>query len=246
MLVIPAIDVSEGRCVRLARGDMRQKTVYSDDPAEMARRWADQGAKLIHVVDLDGAVSGKRANADSLASICAATDVPVEIGGGIRTVEDVVSVLDLGARYAIMGTAALRRPAVLAEALQSYREQIIVGIDGRDGKVAVEGWTEATQVPAVALARAMEILGVQRLIATDINTDGVLTGPNLPAMRAMAQAVSIEVIASGGVSCLDDIRSLTRLQAEGVVGCIVGRALYVGAFSLSEAIGAGAGPVAPE
>jgi len=232
--------------VRLARGDMRQKTVYSDDPAEMARRWADQGAELIHVVDLDGAVSGERANADSLARICAATGVPVEIGGGIRTVEDVTSVLDLGARYAIMGTAALRRPEVLAEALQAYPDQIIVGIDARDGKVAVEGWTEATDVLATDLALEMQNLGVRRLIATDINTDGVLTGPNLSAMRAMAEAVSIDVIASGGVSCLDDIRSLATLQPQGVVGCIVGRALYVGAFSLSEAICAGAGPGGPE
>lgn len=246
MLVIPAIDLAEGRCVRLARGDMRQQTVYSDDPAEMARRWADQGAELIHVVDLDGAVSGVRANADSLARICAATEVPVEVGGGIRSVEDVTSVLDLGASYAIMGTAALRQPEVLAEALQAHRDRIIVGIDARNGKVAVEGWTEATDVLATDLALEMEKLGVRRLIATDIDTDGVLTGPNLVAMRAMAQAVSIDVIASGGVSCLDDIRSLATLQAEGVAGCIVGRALYVGAFSLSEAIRAGVGRVGPE
>ncbi len=246
MLIIPAIDLSEGRCVRLVRGDMAQKTVYSDDPAEVARKWTAEGAELIHVVDLDGAVSGKRANADALADICAATEVPVEIGGGIRSVEDVQTVLDLGVRYAIMGTTALRQPEVLAEALMAFPEQIIVGIDARDGRVAVEGWTESTDVSAVRLAAEMERMGVRRIIATDINTDGLLTGPNVAAMRAIAEAVSIDVVASGGVSSLDDIRSLAALRSVGVVGCIVGRALYVGAFSLSEAIRAGATPSATE
>lgn len=246
MLVIPAIDLSEGRCVRLVRGDMAQKTVYSDDPVGVARNWAADGAQLIHVVDLDGAVSGKRANADALAGICAAVDVPVEASGGIRSVEDAKTVLDLGARYAIMGTAALREPQVLVEALEAYPEQIIVGIDARDGKVAVEGWTESTDISAVGLAAEMEKLGVRRIIATDINTDGVLTGPNVAAMRAIAEAVSIDVVASGGVSSLDDIRSLAALQSLGVVACIVGRALYVGAFSLPEAIRAGAAPTATE
>lgn len=243
MLVIPAIDLSEGRCVRLVRGDMAQKTVYSDDPPGVARRWAAAGAQLIHVVDLDGAVSGRRANASVLADICAASDVPVEVGGGIRSLDDVETVLDLGVRYAIMGTTALRRPEVLAEAARAFRDRIIAGIDARDGKVAVAGWTESTEVPAVDLAAEVAKMGVRRIIATDINTDGVLTGPNLAAMRAIAEAVNIEVVASGGVSSLDDIRALATLKPLGVIGCIVGKALYVGAFSLAEAIRAGA--VAP-
>ncbi len=246
MLVIPAIDLSEGRCVRLVRGDMSRKTVYSHDPAGMARKWAAEGAELIHVVDLDGAVSGERANAKALADICAATDVPVEVGGGIRSIRDVRTVLGLGARYAIMGTAALRHPEVLAEALETSTEQIIVGIDARDGQVAVEGWTEATEVSAVDLAAEMEKMGVRRIIATDINTDGVLTGPNLAAMRAMAEAIGIELIASGGVSSLGDIRALATLGSLGVVGCIVGRALYEGAFSLADAIRAGVAPAGTE
>jgi phosphoribosylformimino-5-aminoimidazole carboxamide ribotide isomerase len=246
LLVIPAIDLSEGRCVRLVQGDMHQKTVYSDSPADVARRWVDDGAELIHVVDLDGAVSGIRANADSLAAICAAAEVPVEVGGGIRSVADVRTVLGLGASYAIMGTTALRHPDVLAEALEAEPERIIVGIDARDGKVAVEGWTEATDVSAVGLAHEMEEMGVQRIIATDIATDGVLTGPNLSAMTAIAEAVRIEVIASGGVSALDDIRALAALEPLGIAGCIVGRALYERAFSLPDAIRAGAGPVATE
>jgi phosphoribosylformimino-5-aminoimidazole carboxamide ribotide isomerase len=246
LLVIPAIDLSEGRCVRLVRGDMSRKTVYSDDPAGMARKWAAEGAELIHVVDLDGAVSGERAGAEALADICAATDVPVEVGGGIRSIQDIRTVLGLGARYAIVGTAALRHPEMLAEALEAFPEQIIVGIDARDGQVAVQGWTEATEVSAVGLATKMEKIGVRRIIATDINTDGVLTGPNLAAMRAMAEAINIELVASGGVSSLTDIRALAALESLGVVGCIVGRALYEGAFALADAIRAGLAPTTTE
>jgi phosphoribosylformimino-5-aminoimidazole carboxamide ribotide isomerase len=246
LLVIPAIDLSEGRCVRLVRGDMSRKTVYSDDPAGMARKWAAEGAELIHVVDLDGAVSGERAGAEALADICAATDVPVEVGGGIRSIQDIRTVLGLGARYAIVGTAALRHPEMLAEALEAFPETIIVGIDARDGQVAVQGWTEATEVSAVGLATKMEKIGVRRIIATDINTDGVLTGPNLAAMRAMAEAINIELVASGGVSSLTDIRALAALESLGVVGCIVGRALYEGAFALADAIRAGLAPTTTE
>lgn len=246
MLVIPAIDLSEGRCVRLARGDMSRKTVYSDDPAGMARKWTAEGAELIHVVDLDAAVSGERAGAEAIADICAATDVPVEVGGGIRSIQDVKTVLGLGARYAIMGTAALRHPEVLAEALEAFPERIIVGIDARSSQVAVEGWTEATEVSAVDLAAEIEEMGVRRIIATDINTDGVLTGPNLAAVRAMAEAINIELVASGGVSSLNDIRALAALESLGVIGCIVGRALYEGVFSLADAIRAGGATRATE
>ena len=239
MIVIPAIDLSEGRCVRLAQGDMQRKTVYSDDPAEMARLWAAGGARIIHVVDLDGAVSGERANAGALKAICEATEVPVEVGGGIRTIEDVRQVLSLGARWAILGTAALRDPDMLRAALAEFGEAVVVGIDARDGRVAVQGWTEDTGVLAMDLAQQMEALGVRRIIATDIATDGVLTGPNLPAMRALAEALGIEVTASGGVSSLEDIRALATLEPLGVTSCIVGRALYEGKFTVREATEAG-------
>jgi len=245
VIVIPAIDLSEGRCVRLAQGDMQRKTVYSDDPAEMARRWTDGGAEIIHVVDLDGAVSGRRANAGALAAICSATDVPVEVGGGIRAVKDVGQVLGLGARWAILGTAALRDPAMLKASLTEFGEAVVVGIDARDGRVAVQGWTEDTDVGAVDLALRMQGLGVRRIIFTDIATDGVLTGPNLPATRAMAEAVDLEVTASGGVSSFEDIRALAALEPLGVTGCIVGRALYEGKIGLPEAIAAGASRKAP-
>ncbi len=240
MLVIPAIDLSEGQCVRLTQGDMRRKTVYHDDPAEVARAWTDQGAALIHIVDLDGAISGRLANEASIRAIREATRVPLEIGGGIRTPDDVARVLDLGASQAIMGTTALRDPATLGLALARFPSHITVGVDARDGRVAVEGWIESTDIAAVDLARRMAELGVRRLIATDIATDGVLRGPNLDAMRAIAEASHVEVIASGGVSSLADIRALARLQPLGVTGCIVGRALYVGAFTLPDGIRAGA------
>jgi len=246
VLVIPAIDLSEGQCVRLSQGDMRRKTVYHDKPAEVARAWAEQGAELIHVVDLDAAMSGRLANEGSIRAIHRAVDVPIELGGGIRTVQDVEHVLGLGARYAIMGTAALRDPKALSEALARFPEQVTVGIDARDGHVAVEGWTEATDIPATELARRMADLGVRRLIATDIATDGVLRGPNLEAMQAIAEASRVPVIASGGVSSLADVRALAALEPLGVTGCIVGRALYVSAFTLSEAIRAGAAPAATE
>ncbi|MGQ9730703.1 MAG: 1-(5-phosphoribosyl)-5-[(5-phosphoribosylamino)methylideneamino]imidazole-4-carboxamide isomerase [Candidatus Zipacnadales bacterium] len=238
MLVIPAIDLSEGRCVRLKHGDMAQKTIYSDDPAGVARMWTDGGAELIHVVDLDGAVLGRRVNVQGLAEICAATDVPIEAGGGIRTIEDVRSVLAVGAKFAILGTAALQDREMLSAALSEYGEAIVVSIDARDGRVAIAGWTEDTTVEAVELAREMQAAGVRRIIFTDIATDGMLQGPNLPAMRAMAEALDIEVTASGGVSTLEDIRALAELEPLGVTSCIVGRALYEKAFDLSAAIAA--------
>ena len=236
MIVIPAIDLSEGQVVRLRQGDMRQKTVYSDDPAAQARTWEAQGAEIIHVVDLDGALGGRSRNLAAVEKIVGNVGVPVEMGGGLRTVEDVKRVLDLGVRWAIMGTAVLRDPPQLAAALCQFGERIIVGIDARDGQAAVEGWTEGSEVDAVELARQMQELGVQRLICTDIATDGMLRGPNLTAMRRFAEAVTIPVIASGGVSSIEDIRALRELEPLGIIGCIIGRALYDGTFSLREAI----------
>ena len=238
MLIIPAIDLSQGQVVRLARGNMQKKTVYSDDPVAMARRWADAGAQILHVVDLDGALRGKSANRAEVAKIVEAIDIPVELGGGLRTVEDVQRVLDIGVRYAIMGTAALRDLSELEAAIAQFGEQIIVGIDARDGKVAFEGWTQDSDIEATQLAQQMELLGVERLICTDIATDGMLTGPNLAAMRQFCQAVDIPIVASGGVSSVQDVKALRKLEPLGLLGCIVGRALYTGALALSEAIAA--------
>ena len=241
MIVIPAIDLSEGKAVRVIQGDLNQKTIYYDNPAEAAKLWTEGGAEIIHVVDLDGAVSGHRANAASLEAICAATDVPVEVGGGIRTVDDVRTVLDCGAQWAILGTTALRHPEAVREAVGVHGERIIVGVDARDGMVAVQGWTETSDITALDLGRQMESLGVRRLIVTDIATDGVLKGPNLDAMRQMAEAVGCDVTASGGVSSLDDIRALASLEPIGVTSCITGKALYENKFTLPAAIAAGRG-----
>ena len=238
MVVIPAIDLSEGQVVRLARGNMQEKTVYSDDPVAMARRWADEGAQILHVVDLDGAVSGKSANRAEVAKIVQAIDIPVELGGGLRTVEDVQDVLELGVQWAIIGTAALRNRSELEAAIAQFGDRIIVGIDARDGKVAVEGWTEGSDIDAVQLAQQMELLGVERLICTDIATDGMLTGPNLAAMRRFCQAVDIPIVASGGVSSVEDVKALRELEQHALWGCIVGRALYTGDLALPEAIAA--------
>ena len=240
MLVIPAVDLSEGQVVRLARGNMQEKTVYSDDPVAMARRWADEGAQLLHVVDLDGAVSGTCTNLAEVAKIVEAIDIPVELGGGLRTVEDIQDVLELGVQWAIMGTAALRMStrSELEAAIAQFGEQIIVSIDARDGKVAFEGWTQDSDIDAVELAQQMELLGVGRLICTDIATDGMLTGPNVAAMRRFCASVDIPIVASGGVSSVKDVKALRKLEPQGLWGCIVGRALYTGDLALSEAIAA--------
>jgi phosphoribosylformimino-5-aminoimidazole carboxamide ribotide isomerase len=236
MIIIPAIDLAGGKCVRLRQGDMSQQTVYLNDPAEAAHRWAEAGAEVLHVVDLDGAMGGQSANLQAIEAIVQATDIPVELGGGLRTVEDVRQVLELGVRWAIMGTSALRRPEQLKAALAEFGEQIIVGIDARDGKVAVSGWTETSDIGAVELARQMEASGVKRLICTDIATDGMLSGPNLTSLRSMAEAVQVEIIASGGVSQLADIVALKELEPLGIIGAIVGKAIYEDTLDLAAAI----------
>ena len=225
MLILPAIDLSDGQVVRLRRGEMTQKTVYSDDPAAMARRWQDEGGQVLHVVDLDGALTGASANLAAVRGILKAVSIPVELGGGLRTRDDVARVLDLGVQWAIMGTSALRDRLALEAALAEFADRVIVGIDARDGFVAVEGWVEASQTTAVDLAREMEKLGVSRLVCTDIATDGMLQGPNLASLRAIAGAVATPIIASGGVTSLADIRALKAVEGEGIVGAIVGQAL---------------------
>lgn len=215
---------------------MNRKTVFGNDPAEVAKRWADCGAEVIHVVDLDGAVGGSSANLEAVKAIVERAGVPVELGGGLRTLEDVGRVLDMGVQWAIMGTAALENRDELAACLDQFPDRIIVGIDARDGRVAVKGWVETSGVSAIDLARDVAEMGVKRVIFTDIATDGMLAGPNLTSTRAIAEAAPLEVIASGGVTTLDDIRAVRMLEPSGVVGCIVGRALYSGTIDLTEAI----------
>lgn len=238
MLILPAIDLSEGQVVRLRQGDRAQKTIYSDDPAAQAWAWEDQGAEALHLVDLDGAAAGEPCNLAAVEKIVETVSIPCELGGGLRTAEQVGQVLDLGVRWAIMGTSALRHRPELEAAVAQYGERLIVGIDARDGYVAVEGWTEASTVDAFDLARQVERVGVQRLIFTDIATDGMMRGPNVAAMSSMCVAVRIPVIASGGVTTVEDIEALRRLEPLGLVGCIIGRALYDGSLNLPEAIAA--------
>lgn len=238
MIIIPAIDLAGGKCVRLRQGDMSQQTVYLNDPVAAAQRWADAGAEILHVVDLDGAMGGQTVNLQAIKAIVGAIDIPVELGGGLRTVEGVRQMLELGVRWAIMGTSALCRPDQLKASLAEFGEQIIVGIDARDGMVAVSGWTETSDISAVDLARQMQSLGVGRLICTDIATDGMMTGPNIESLRTMAEAVEVAIIASGGISRLADIVALKALEPLGIIGAITGKAIYEGTLDLAEAIAA--------
>jgi phosphoribosylformimino-5-aminoimidazole carboxamide ribotide isomerase len=236
MLVIPAIDIKNGKCVRLLQGKMDAETVFSDDPAAMARRWEAQGAQILHVVDLDGAVEKTPRNLRSIQEILSAVRMPVQVGGGIRSLETLQMYADMGIGRMVIGTEAIRSPGMVRSACRAFPERIVVGIDAKDGRVAIEGWTETTSVTAVDLARQFEDDGVAAINFTDIRRDGMQTGPNIEETRRLAEAIRIPVIASGGVSSIEDIRRLLPLEAAGVSGVITGRALYSGALDLSEAI----------
>jgi phosphoribosylformimino-5-aminoimidazole carboxamide ribotide isomerase len=242
MLIIPAIDLKGGKCVRLLRGDLQAETVYGDDPVAMGRRWVEEGARYLHVVDLDGAVSGAPGNGDAIAALCAKLSIPVEVGGGVRTVERAGSILALGADRVIFGTAALEQPAIVADACRRFPGRVAVGIDARDGKVAVKGWVETSAVSAVDLARQLAGSGAACIIYTDIERDGTQQGVNVAATRALAQAIDIPVIASGGVGSLQDIAALLPSEPDGVTGVIIGRALYTGAVRLADALRLTAAP----
>ena len=242
MEVIPAIDLKGGKCVRLLRGDLQAETVYGDDPVAMGRRWVDAGARYLHVVDLDGAVSGAPVNGDAIAALCAKLPIPVEVGGGVRTVERAGALLGAGADRVIFGTAALEQPAIVDDACRRFPGRIAVGIDARSGQVAVKGWVETSAVRAIDLARLVQRAGIACIIYTDIERDGTQQGVNVAATRALAAAVDVPVIASGGVGSLADIEALLPCEGDGVSGVIVGRALYSGAVDLVEALRvAGAG-----
>jgi phosphoribosylformimino-5-aminoimidazole carboxamide ribotide isomerase len=236
MLVIPAIDLKEGRCVRLEQGLMERDTVYSDNPAAQARSWQEQGGELLHIVDLDGAFAGVPRNREAIAAIVRAIDIPTELGGGIRDLPTIEAYLDLGVGRVILGTVAKENPQLVAEACRLFPGRIVVGIDAKDGLVAVRGWADVTEKKASELAKEMEGFGVSAIIYTDIARDGMLQGPNIEATRALAESISIPVIASGGVSSLRDIENLLAIEDSGVVGVITGKAIYTGALDLREAV----------
>jgi phosphoribosylformimino-5-aminoimidazole carboxamide ribotide isomerase len=233
MLVIPAIDLRGGHCVRLRQGNFDQETVFGDDPASMAQRWESDGAARIHLVDLDGAREGRPVNVDAVRQIVARVQVPCQLGGGIRDEATIAAWLEAGIERVVVGTQALRDPEWFAHMARAYPERLLLGIDARNGMVATEGWLETSSTPALSLARRFEDLPIAGIIYTDIARDGTLEGPNLEAMAAMAEAVRTPVIASGGVGTLEDLDRLAKLP---VAGCIVGRALYDGRFQLSAAL----------
>jgi phosphoribosylformimino-5-aminoimidazole carboxamide ribotide isomerase len=236
MLIIPAIDLKAGRCVRLYQGDMDQATVYSDDPVATALRWQSEGAERLHVVDLDGAVSGTGVNTAVIEQICQSLMIPVQVGGGIRDLSAIERLLSHGVSRVILGTVAYRQPEMVVAACQRFLGRITVGIDARTGKVAVQGWTETTELSAIDLAKRCEDVGVSEIVYTDIARDGTEQGVNLAATLALARSVSLPIIASGGVASVRDIERLVPLESEGIIGVIVGRALYTGAVKLAEAI----------
>jgi phosphoribosylformimino-5-aminoimidazole carboxamide ribotide isomerase len=236
MTVIPAIDLKEGKCVRLEQGLMDKDTVFNDNPAAQARAWQDQGAEMLHIVDLDGAFAGEPKNRAAIEAIVGAITIPSQLGGGIRDIETIEAYLSLGLSRVIIGTAAQRNPELVREACARFPGRIVVGIDAKNGMVAVQGWAEVTDITAVDLAKKFEGFGVSAIIYTDIARDGMLQGPNLEATRALAEAVSIPIIASGGVSSLQDIRNLMAIESSGVNGVITGKAVYTGAIKLAEAV----------
>lgn len=236
MLVIPAIDIKDGKCVRLAQGKMDQVTVYSDKPAEVAKKMQALGAEYIHIVDLDGAVAGEPKNMDVIEAIAGAISIPFQVGGGIRDIDAINLYLTMGASRIILGTTALEKSWFVRDVCEKHHGQILVGIDARDGKVAIKGWEHLTDKVAAELAKELEDAGVAGIIYTDINRDGMLKGPNIEGTKALAQSVKIPIIASGGVSNIDDIKRLKEIESTGVVGVITGKAIYTGSLNLAEAI----------
>lgn len=236
MLLIPAIDLKDGHCVRLQQGDMDIATVFSDSPGDTAALWKSQGARRLHVVDLNGAFAGKPKNLAAVKSIIAQSgDMPVQLGGGIRDLATIESYLDIGIKYIIVGTAAVKIPGFLHEACDAFPGSIIVGLDAKDGKVAVDGWSKITDHDIIDLACRFEGYGVEGIIYTDIGRDGMLSGVNIEATVKLAQALSIPVIASGGLTNLDDVRKLCAVESEGITGAITGRAIYQGTLDFAQA-----------
>jgi len=235
MLLIPAIDLKGGRCVRLRQGRMDDDTVFSDDPLAVARRWIEAGARRLHIVDLDGAVAGKPVNAEIIHGIVESfPEVPLQVGGGIRDEETIEAYLDAGVRYVIIGTTAVNEPHFVGDVAVAYPGHVIVALDAKDGKVAIDGWSKLSNHDVIDLAQHFERDGVEAIIYTDISRDGMLSGLNVASTVRLAQAIAIPVIASGGIATLDDIRALGEVAGEGVAGAILGRALYEGKLDFAE------------
>lgn len=245
MILYPAIDLKDGACVRLLRGEMDDATVFNTDPADQAQRFAAQGFQWIHVVDLNGAFAGRPANSNAVEAILAATDLPVQLGGGIRTMETIAHWLERGVSRVVLGTAALKDPPLVREACAAYPGRVAVGIDARDGFVAVEGWAETSTVTAQELALKFEDCGVSAIVFTDIDRDGAMTGPNVDSTATLAAALTTPVIASGGVTSLDDLAALKAQERSGIAGVISGRALYDGRIDPNAALSLLQGEVAP-
>ncbi len=237
MLLIPAIDLKDGRCVRLRQGALDDVTVFSDDPAAIAEQWLEQGARRLHLVDLNGAFAGKPLNKEAIATIINTVndEIPIQIGGGIRDLDTIETYLDMGIRYVIIGTAAVKSPGFLRDACSAFPGSIIVGLDARDGKVATDGWSKISRHDVLDLAKKFEDYGCESIIYTDIGRDGMLSGVNIEATVRLAQHVSIPVIASGGVTDLKDIEALCAVESEGVEGVILGRSIYEGTLDFAEA-----------
>jgi phosphoribosylformimino-5-aminoimidazole carboxamide ribotide isomerase len=233
MLILPAIDIRGGQCVRLRRGDYTQETVYGSDPAAMARTWVDQGATFLHIVDLDGAKEGHPVNEDSIRRIIQTAGVPCQLGGGLRTEQDIADALAWGLHRVVIGTKAITDPAWLEKTCRHFPNQVALGIDAKDERVAIEGWLEVSDLPAVELAKRCADWPLAALIYTDIARDGMLSGPNLEGLPELSKATTLPIIASGGITTLDDVRRLAQLN---LAGCIIGRALYEGRLRLPEAI----------
>ncbi|MBM7854267.1 phosphoribosylformimino-5-aminoimidazole carboxamide ribotide isomerase [Desulfohalotomaculum tongense] len=241
MLVIPAIDLRNGKCVRLVEGRLDRETVYSDNPVETAKHWQRLGCQYLHVVDLDGAFAGEPRNLAVIKEIVSVLDIPVQVGGGIRDLSTVESLLNLGVHRVILGTAAIAQPEMVRRAVERFDEQIVLGIDAREGRVAVQGWAVESGISALELAGQMKEIGVKRVVFTDIRRDGTMKGPNLEATGELARGSGLKVIASGGVSTLDDLRRIKQMESAGVEGAIIGKALYTGRIDLKDALAVAAG-----
>ena len=236
MIIYPAIDIRGGRCVRLTEGRFDAETVFADDPAQMALKWAGLGAEFLHLVDLDGALAGEGKNVPVIERILKSVNIPVQLGGGIRNLATIEKLLDLGVTRLILGSAAVKNPELVQEACKKYPGHIAVGIDAKNGEVAIEGGGQGSGVAATELAKKMASFGVETIIYTDISRDGMLSGVNVESTAALARACGVPIIASGGVASIEDIRRVKAVESDGVQGCIIGKAIYTGAVDLKEAL----------
>ena len=238
MTIFPAIDLRDGKCVRLLRGDFAKETIYSSNPEDVALRWVREGAEYLHVVDLDGALAGKPQNTEVIKKILSSVQIPIEVGGGIRTLETIENTLELGVKRVILGSVAVQNRSLVKEACQRYRDRVVVGIDAKDGITVIDGWGVSGGIPAVELAKELASFGLKTIIYTDISRDGTLSGVNIEATSKLAIESGVDIIASGGVKSLEDIHALKKREVDGIVGVIAGKSIYEGTLSLSEAIAA--------